>query len=260
MPPLIPPSSKLSIYPKPSVCPDLSACLDFPLTLPLLPHPLIPASATPPLSPDSPSAHPQPTICAVGSPRVCLFPSRRGRRIPRLRLQPPSPGLHLDPPTQRLRSGSWLPPLHHGPSAHQLHWALLSLRLRLGLHSSSCASSPRTTGSVGLLPPFSSASVLCRSTTDLRISASVALALDSALALRILSVAWTRRLSVSASGSTSTCSAAVGQTPGVISPSSTMAPPSVGSAVDRHHGCGLDLTWLLLHWVPSFSTLAPSFF
>ncbi|KAL0165522.1 hypothetical protein M9458_037366 [Cirrhinus mrigala] len=72
MPPLLPPS-KLSYDPEPSVCPDLSACLDFPPTLPLLPHTLIPASATPPLSPDSPSAHPQPTICAVGSPRVCQF-------------------------------------------------------------------------------------------------------------------------------------------------------------------------------------------
>ncbi|KAL0185261.1 hypothetical protein M9458_020958, partial [Cirrhinus mrigala] len=58
------PSSELSDYPEPSVCPDLSACLDFPFTLPLLPHPLIPASATPPLSPDCPSAHPQQTICA----------------------------------------------------------------------------------------------------------------------------------------------------------------------------------------------------
>ncbi|KAI2649503.1 IgA FC receptor [Labeo rohita] len=33
------------------------------------------ASVPPPLSPDSPSAHPQPTICAVGSPRVCQSPS-----------------------------------------------------------------------------------------------------------------------------------------------------------------------------------------
>ncbi|KAL0170155.1 hypothetical protein M9458_034751, partial [Cirrhinus mrigala] len=62
MPPLIPPSSELSIDPEPSVCPDLSACLDLPPTLSLLLHPLIPASAMPPLSPDSPSAHPQPTI------------------------------------------------------------------------------------------------------------------------------------------------------------------------------------------------------
>ncbi|KAL0164026.1 hypothetical protein M9458_039779, partial [Cirrhinus mrigala] len=63
------------VNPESSVCPDLSACLDYPPTLTLLPHPLIPASAMPPLSPDSPFAHPQPTICAVGSPWVCQFPS-----------------------------------------------------------------------------------------------------------------------------------------------------------------------------------------
>ncbi|KAI2656014.1 Intersectin-1 [Labeo rohita] len=87
----------------------------------------------------------------------------------------------------------------------------------------------------------SSTSVFCRS--------------GSATDLRILCVTWTCRLSVSTSGSTSTCSAAVGQPPGVVSPSSTMAPLSVGFAVGRHHGCGLGLAWLL--WVPSVSTLAP---
>ncbi|KAL0185708.1 hypothetical protein M9458_017378, partial [Cirrhinus mrigala] len=95
MPPLIPPSSKLSVDPESSVCPDLSACLDFPPTLPLLPHPLIPASATPPLSPDSPTAHLQPTIFAVGSLRVCQFPSA-------LRLEdpwtPPRPSNPAAPP------------------------------------------------------------------------------------------------------------------------------------------------------------------
>ncbi|KAL0187276.1 hypothetical protein M9458_018946, partial [Cirrhinus mrigala] len=52
------------------------ACLDFPPTLPALSPPVDPAAlASPPLSPDSPAAHPQPTICAVGSPRVCQSPS-----------------------------------------------------------------------------------------------------------------------------------------------------------------------------------------
>ncbi|KAL0176965.1 hypothetical protein M9458_029295, partial [Cirrhinus mrigala] len=102
MPPLIPPSPKLSVYPEPSVCPDLSVCLDFPPYLSLLPHPLIPVSATPPLSPDSPTAHPQPTICAVGSPRVCQFPSASW-------LEDPS-----SPPPA---SESWTPPRPSDPAA-----------------------------------------------------------------------------------------------------------------------------------------------
>ncbi|KAI2653768.1 hypothetical protein H4Q32_014108 [Labeo rohita] len=93
--------------------------------------------------------------------------------------------------------------------------------------------------------------------TSASTSALVARALGSALALRILGVAQDHRLSVSASGSTSTCSAAVSRPPGVVSPSSTMAPPSVGSTVGYHNGCSLGLTWLLLLRVPSVSFLAP---
>ncbi|KAL0176611.1 hypothetical protein M9458_028941, partial [Cirrhinus mrigala] len=129
MPPFIPSSEQL-VNPEPSVCPDLSACLDFPPTLPLMPHPLIPASAMPPLSPDSPSAHPQSTICVVGSQRVCQFLSAswlEDPSSPHLRLQPPGPGLRLDPLAQRLHPSSWLPRLHHRPSPHQLHRAPSSL-------------------------------------------------------------------------------------------------------------------------------------
>ncbi|KAI2658662.1 Armadillo repeat-containing X-linked protein 2 [Labeo rohita] len=50
----------------------------------LLSPPIIPAaSALPTLSPGSPSAHPQPTICAVGSPRVCQSPSASWLEDPR---------------------------------------------------------------------------------------------------------------------------------------------------------------------------------
>ncbi|KAI2644851.1 Zinc metalloprotease ZmpB [Labeo rohita] len=165
------------------VCPELSTCLNFPPTLPLLSPSSPAASALPPLSPDSPSAHPQPTICAVGSPRVC---------------QSPSASWLEDPSSSPPASESWTPPR---PSD----------------------------------PPSGSPSVLCRSgsAADLwsSASASIARALGSALALRVLGVALDLWLSVSASGSTSTCSAAVGRPPGVVSPSSTMAPPSVGSTV-----------------------------
>ncbi|XP_042600898.1 proline-rich receptor-like protein kinase PERK2 [Cyprinus carpio] len=57
-------------------------------------------------------------------------------------------------------------------------------------------------------------------------------------------------LSVSTSGSDT-----VGRPPGVVSLSSTMAPPSVGSTVGRHHGCDLGPAWLL--WLPSVFSLAP---
>ncbi|KAL0168623.1 hypothetical protein M9458_036845, partial [Cirrhinus mrigala] len=66
MPPLLPPSSELS------ASHEISACLDVPHTLPLLSPSIVPAASVPtPLSPDSPAAYPQPTICAVGLPRVC---------------------------------------------------------------------------------------------------------------------------------------------------------------------------------------------
>ncbi|KAI2643082.1 Levansucrase [Labeo rohita] len=73
-------------------------------------------------------------------------------------------------------------------------------------------------------------------------------------------VALDLRLSVSASGSSASGPASVGWPPGVVSPSSTMAPPSVGSTVGHHHGCGLGLPLLLLLRVPPVSSLAPPTF
>ncbi|KAL0149098.1 hypothetical protein M9458_055530 [Cirrhinus mrigala] len=105
-----------------------------------------------------------------------------------------------------------------------------------GFYSSGCASSLHPTGSVELLHPSGTASVLCRS--------------GSAVDLRI---------SVSALGSTTTCSASVGRPHGVASLSSTMAPPSIGSTVGFHHGCGLGFTWLLLlQPLPVTSLASPS--
>ncbi|KAI2650139.1 Epiplakin [Labeo rohita] len=138
-------------------------------------------------------------------------------------VNPSSPSL-ISTVTRRPTSSTGLP----RPSDSALvgrHPAIAS-----GLHYSSCASSLCPTGFVGLLPPSSSASALCRS--------------GSAADLRF---------SVSASGST--CSAAIGRPPGVVSPSSTMAPPSIGSAVGYHYGCGLGLAWLLLLRVSSVSSL-----
>ncbi|KAI2663202.1 Opioid growth factor receptor [Labeo rohita] len=62
-----------------STCHVMHACMESPPTLPLLP---MSTSVCSPLSPDSPSAHPQPTTCAVGSPRVCQLPSVSGLEDP----------------------------------------------------------------------------------------------------------------------------------------------------------------------------------
>ncbi|KAL0189337.1 hypothetical protein M9458_016436, partial [Cirrhinus mrigala] len=82
MPPLLAPSPELSICPEPSTWglfpPNPLSCL--------LP----------------PSAHPQPTICAVGSPQVCQFPLA-------LWLEDPS-----SPPPA---SESWTPPRPSDPAA-----------------------------------------------------------------------------------------------------------------------------------------------
>ncbi len=111
-----------------------------------------------------------------------------------------------------------------------------------------------------LLSPSSSTWVLSRSgsAADLRSSAFalVARALGSTLAPRILGIPLARWLSVSASGSSTTCSATVGRPPGVGGHHSSMATPSVGSTVD-HHGCGLGPAVRLLLRVPPVSSLAP---
>ncbi|KAI2659045.1 Threonylcarbamoyl-AMP synthase [Labeo rohita] len=94
------------------------------------------------------------------------------------------------------------------------------------------------------------------------ISASSLRVQNSASALRpcgsttALSVALDLRLFISASGSFTSCSASVGRPHGVVSPSSTMAPPSIGSTVG-HHGCVLGPARFLLLRVPPVSSLAP---
>ncbi|KAL1268666.1 hypothetical protein QQF64_034029 [Cirrhinus molitorella] len=192
--------------------------------------------ATPPLSAASPSAHPYLTIGAVDSPRVSQLPSA-------LWLEDPS----APPPA----SESWTPPRPSDPAAALWHLAPSS--------PSSTIDPLAPPGSLVPTAPLRSASVLDRSgyAAALRISASasVAGATCSALALRILGVALDHRLS--ASGSTSTCSATVGQPHGVVSPSSTMAPPSIGSAVGYRHSWDLGSPWLLLLQVPPVFSLAP---
>ncbi|KAL0157579.1 hypothetical protein M9458_045655, partial [Cirrhinus mrigala] len=111
---------------------ELSACLDFPPTFPLLSPLIVPAaSVPPPLSPDSHAGHPHPTMCAVGSPRVWQSLSASSLEEP----------LSLPPASE-----SWTPPWPSDPAApSRLHWApsgsaLVGCRptiaIASGLHSS----------------------------------------------------------------------------------------------------------------------------
>ncbi|KAI2645827.1 tRNA modification GTPase MnmE [Labeo rohita] len=220
------------IHVKFPACSEQHTGLDFPPTLPVHSPPVGPAtSALPPLSPGSHNTPPQPTIGAVDSPRVCQFPPRPFDSVAPSRLSAPSI-------VARRSTSSTIPP---APP-----WSVV---VPPSPQDSTPLAAPRRS-----VPPAPSASVCCcsGSAVALRIFASVARALGSALALLILGVALDLRLFVSGS----TFSAAVGPPPGVVSHSSTMAPPSVGSTVDYHRGCDLGLTWLLLLRVPSVSYLA----
>ncbi|KAL0176613.1 hypothetical protein M9458_028943, partial [Cirrhinus mrigala] len=128
---------ELPACPEQSICLELSTCLNFPPTLPLpFPSSSPAASGLPPLFPDSPSAHPQPTLCAVGSPRVCQSPSASWLEDPSSSPPASESWILPRPSGPALHPGSQLPRLHRHPSAHQLHQAPSSLRLQLGQSSS----------------------------------------------------------------------------------------------------------------------------
>ncbi|XP_042631092.1 uncharacterized protein LOC122148581 [Cyprinus carpio] len=188
----------------------------------------------------SPSAHPQPTICGVGLPRVCPSPAPLVLSLEDPLTPPPRPRLCLSTVTQWLHHGLQRPRLHRSPSVHQLHRAPSCLQLCLG------QSSPYLHLGTTLLAvprPSSSTSVLCHS--------------GSAVALWILGFTLALRLSAIILASTSTCLTAVGRLHVAIIPSSTMAPPSVGSTGGGHHGCGLGPVWLLLLQLSPVAFLAP---
>ncbi|KAI2647234.1 Opioid growth factor receptor [Labeo rohita] len=88
---------------KPPAHHELSVCVNFPPTLPqLTPSNSHPISTPPPLSPVNPSAHPQLTICAVGSPQV---------------YQSPLVSWLEDPSSSPPASESWTPPRPSDPAA-----------------------------------------------------------------------------------------------------------------------------------------------
>ncbi|KAI2663820.1 Streptococcal surface protein A [Labeo rohita] len=106
---------------EPPVNSEPSIYLNFPPTLPQLPlfngHN---GSTMPPLLPVSPSAHPQPTICAVGSPQVCQSSSASWLEDPS---SPPSaseswtPSRPSDPAAPPRLSAPSSPPSPVGPPA-----------------------------------------------------------------------------------------------------------------------------------------------
>ncbi|KAI2656509.1 Accumulation-associated protein [Labeo rohita] len=249
----------------------MPACMESPPTLPLLP---MSTSVCSPLSPDSPSAHPQPTTCAVGAPRVCQLPSASGledpsspppasesRTPPRPsdpaaspRLSAPSsPSSPIGPPAPPGSLVFPAPPWSVvGPSSpqdsvptaaprHSVPPALWTSFLPLAQPPSSVAPAPpRTFGSPPTprspeprAPPWPSGS---------SVSPWI---FGSPSPLGLLRQLLRQRLRLRRSP------------PGVVSLFSTMAPPSVGSTVGRHDGCGLGLAWLLLLRVPPEFSLAP---
>ncbi|KAI2657512.1 Opioid growth factor receptor [Labeo rohita] len=246
-----------------STCLVMPACMESPPTLPLLP---MSTSVCSPLSPDSPSAHPQPTTCAVGAPRVCQLPSASGLE------DPSSP-----PPASESRT----PPQPSDPAA--------SPRLSAPSSPSSPIGPPAPPGSLVFpAPPWSV--VGPSSPQDSVPTAAPRHSVPPALWTSFLPLAqppssvapapprtfgspptprspeprappWPSGSSVSPwiFGSPSPPRAPPPAPPPAAPPPlfSTMAPPSVGSTVGRHDGCGLGLAWLLLLRVPPEFSLAP---
>ncbi len=238
---------------------ELYAWEYIPPNLPL-PPPLIdlaPVSTPSSLDSVSLSAHPQLTICGVGSPLVCRSPallalsledpstppSASEAQTPPQSCDPaapprlPAPSSPPEPISPPAPPGSLVPP---APP-----WSVVPLPPPRDYTppATLCPS-----GSVGLLlpPPQLHLSPLSlrlgRGIPEPRLHLgrqSLRLCLGPP-ELRPHPGSW---LSVASSGST-TCSAAVGRPHGVGAPSSIMAPPSVGSSMGHHRDCGLGPTGL----------------
>ncbi|KAI2664270.1 Major cell-surface adhesin PAc [Labeo rohita] len=248
---------------EPPVNSEPSIYLNFPPTLPQLPlfngHNV---STMPPLLPVSPSAHPQPTICAVGSPQVCQSSFASWLEDPS---SPPSaseswtPPRPSDPAAPPRLSAPSSPPSPVGPPAPPG-----SIVLSAPPPDSTPPAAPRRSvppapwnSSIPLAQPQSSVAP-----TPPRTSGSPPPAWSpepwappwpsgSLVSPRIIGSPSPPRALPPLAPPPSVAP------PGVISLSSTMAPPSIGSTVGFHHGCGLGLTWLLLLQPPHVTSLAP---
>ncbi len=201
--------------------------------------------------------------CKLG--RTAILQCRHGRSFPRLRLRGPDSASAHWPAGSTMAPSSLLSAVVHLPigsaglprsSSSALVWrrpsctsGLLRLRFVPLVPSGSFIPSAPPQSSVAPAPPQPSGFP-----SPPRSPAPSALPWST----RILPVALALRLS--ASGSSSTCSAAVGQPPGDGAHSSSMVPPSVGSTVGHCCGFGLGPAVHLLLRVPPVSYLAsPSF-
>ncbi|KAL0190776.1 hypothetical protein M9458_013474, partial [Cirrhinus mrigala] len=197
---------------------------------------LLPSSS--PAASTIPTAHPQSTICAVGSPRVC---------------QSPSASWLKDPSSTPPASESWTPPRPFDPAAPP------------GLSAPSSPPSPvarRPTSSTGLHRPSGFALDSTPSAAHCRSVLPALFAQSSPSGSPPRSPEpwappWPSGSSVSPWIFGSPSPPRAPPPPAPLPPFSTMAPPSVGSAMSYHRGCGLGLTWLLLFRVPSVPSLAP---
>ncbi|KAL0168879.1 hypothetical protein M9458_037101 [Cirrhinus mrigala] len=235
-----------------STCHVMPACMESPPTLPLLPTS---TSVCSPLSPDSPSAHP--SVFHLCSGRAAGLPASIGVR---------AGGSLISASSLRVQnSASALRPC--GSTT-----ALSALVSIVGHRSTSSTVSSAPPWSV-VVPPSPQDSVPLAAPRHFVLPAPKDSTLPPAQPPSSVAPAPPRtsgspptpwspepeldlRLFISASGSFTSCSASVGRPPGVISPSSTMAPPSISSTVG-HHGCVLGPARFLLLRVPPVSSLAP---
>ncbi len=232
-------SDTLVLQPFPILYPWECIPPNLPLPPPLLD--LLLAATPPSLDPISNSAHPQLTSCGVGSPLVCRSPARLALSLEDPSTPPsaseaqtppqscdpvappwlPAPSFPPEPVSPPAPPGSLVPP---APP-----WSVVPLPPPRDYTPPATPRPFIPLAPVGLFLPSSSTSVLCCSAAAFRSTAytSVTKASGSALAFRIFGLTLALRLSVASSGSTTTCSAAVGRSHGVSGHSSTMAPPSL---------------------------------
>ncbi|KAI2663501.1 Chromatin-remodeling ATPase INO80 [Labeo rohita] len=223
--------------PEPSICHDSSSCH-------LLPPPIITApsallsSAPLSLFPVSPSAHPQPSICVVGLPQVCQYP------LVSWLVNPLSPSLASrvpDSASAHRPSGSTMSP--SSPPFAVAHQSTSSTRLPRPSGSTLVSHRPfRASG----IHSFGFASLLCQAPPPWSsvnpASSWPSGSLSAPRSPEPSAPPWPFRSSPSRPGLHYHQLCLLQSAPWIVSPSSIMASPSIGSTVDHLPG------WTLEHF------------